>query len=600
MKECLANCSGILNATMPTRIMNICNTIQASIPTDIMKPLTSSILAATINAVLAVFTVFINLIIIIAMIRKEQLRTAANMILVSMAVSDFLVGLLVQPLKIAYLIVDTLGLPSCRLKQIDAYVGCLCVGASLFNIGLFALDRCFATVLPYRYLEETIYNKYVATIVTGWSLLTLVSVLTSTGVLHTNVMFKIMTWEFFICLPVTLLSYIIIYRAVRAQWRRIAKVTVAPTENRSNEKVTTLKVPVIMKRARRSCDVEMKKLNLPSTSNAADSERAGASKNDVSNYRKAEGKCYQFYNTSLLNSNAVFTVRAPRNISMPCVLNDGEMEEEVSANIVGVCTTNVSVLGGEKQKNKEKKSSPPGTANEATTTVPHGEKKRSTVAECPSRYNAPDNGQTTASFVTDVVSAGRDVHESKNSFAVKDRNSKDDQTYSLRIPNKATEIEEKETSPVGLEIKVVEIKGRQTSLGKLGSTTAESNGNTRGENSLIERAREATRAKDTPANTSSLRNDRRQIKKDVSRLNTRNYTVAWILGAFLLCYLPGPIGQAIMKRYEVDFSTMLTVIDWGNNLVLLNSAINPIIYCCRVSAIRNEVRKVLHQLARCS
>ena len=224
VQECIGNCTG--NATISinasTTTSNVCLTIQTSFPKDIKGPLLSSVLGIGVNLTSAIFTVFFNLIVFIAMNRKMELKTAANIILKSMAASDFLVGLIVQPLKIVYLILHILDRPSCLVKQIDAYFGVICVGVSVFNICLFALDRCFATVLPYRYLEETIYTKYLITILSGWILLTLASVLTVTGAFLPSVMPAIMKWLFYSCMVLVIVSYVIIYKAVRAQRLKIA------------------------------------------------------------------------------------------------------------------------------------------------------------------------------------------------------------------------------------------------------------------------------------------------------------------------------------------------------------------------------------------
>ena len=223
IEECIGNCTGnatiSINATITTS--NVCVTIQTSFPKDIKGPLLSSVLGIGINLTSAIFTVFLNLIVFIAMTRKEELKTAANLILKSMAASDFLVGLIVQPLKIIYFILTILDRPSCLVKQIDSYTGVICVGVSLINICLFALDRCFATVLPYRYLEETIYTKYLITVLSGWILLALLSVLTVTGTLLHSDMLNIMKWLVYSCMVLVIVSYVIIYKAVRAQRQKI-------------------------------------------------------------------------------------------------------------------------------------------------------------------------------------------------------------------------------------------------------------------------------------------------------------------------------------------------------------------------------------------
>ena len=226
IQKCMGNCTGnvTIYVNISTTISDTCYTIQTSFPKDIKGPLLSSVLGIGVNLTSAIFTVILNIVLFIAMNRKEELKTAANLILKSMAASDFLVGLIAQPLKIVYLVSHIADRPSCLVKQIDSYFGVICVGVSLFNICLFALDRCFATVLPYRYLEESIYNKYLITVLSGWILLTLASVLTVTGAFLPSVLATIMKWLFYSCMVLVIVSYVIIYKAVRAQRLKITSV----------------------------------------------------------------------------------------------------------------------------------------------------------------------------------------------------------------------------------------------------------------------------------------------------------------------------------------------------------------------------------------
>ena len=240
LQECIGNCTGnaTISSNASTTTSNVCLTIQTSFPKDIKGPLLSSVFGIGVNLTLAIFTVFFNLIVFIAMNRKEELKTAANLILKSMTASDFLVGLIVQPLKIVYLILHILDRPSCLVKQIDAYFGVICVGVSLFNICLFALDRCFATVYPYRYLEETIHSKYLITVISGWILLAMASLLTFAGVLQPIVIVIIMNCLFFSCMVMFIVSYVIIYKVVRAQRLKITSEQKKFHSTRFRNKVT--------------------------------------------------------------------------------------------------------------------------------------------------------------------------------------------------------------------------------------------------------------------------------------------------------------------------------------------------------------------------
>ena len=194
-------------------------------PTHLQKNssalLYSTIASIALNGVTCPLTTFINLFVLIALTKKEELRTAANSILASMAVSDFLVGFTVQPMKIAYKIFGLFDRYNCTLDEIATFIGIMCVVASFLNTCLFALDRCFATVFPYRYLEHIIYKKYIITIAIEWLALTVVILLTWVGVLQKEFITSIIKIVLIFVVIVMGISYAIVFRAVRNQRNRV-------------------------------------------------------------------------------------------------------------------------------------------------------------------------------------------------------------------------------------------------------------------------------------------------------------------------------------------------------------------------------------------
>ena len=182
----------------------------------------SSITSIVLNGVTCPLTTFINLFVLIALMKKEELRTAANSILASMAVSDFLVGFIVQPMKIAHKIFGLFDTDYCTLDRIIRYIGILCVVASFLNTCLFALDRCFATVFPYRYLEHVIYRKYIITITIEWLALTAVILLTWIGVIQKEFITSIIKIVLILVVIAMSSAYTIVFRAVRRQRSRVA------------------------------------------------------------------------------------------------------------------------------------------------------------------------------------------------------------------------------------------------------------------------------------------------------------------------------------------------------------------------------------------
>ena len=200
---------------------SFCITLQIVLSRDKTAPLVSKVLAIALNSLTAVFATITNTLIIAALVKKRGLRNAANLILTSMAFSDLMVGISVQPLTVTYIAYDILNLDSCAVKSITAYFGSFCVAASFMNTCFFALDRCFATLLPYLYIDESIYKKYAFVVVIGWTFLTLLVILTYAKLVVEIVLLNVLTGLFFISLTLICVSYIIIYNAVKAQRRKI-------------------------------------------------------------------------------------------------------------------------------------------------------------------------------------------------------------------------------------------------------------------------------------------------------------------------------------------------------------------------------------------
>ncbi|KAM3849852.1 trace amine-associated receptor 7e-like [Diretmus argenteus] len=113
-------------------------------------PLTSkAVLFNTLLSSIALLTVTLNLLVIISIAHFRQLHTSTNVLLVSLAVSDLLVGLLVIPVEI-YSLQSCwfLGNLVCALFQC---IGFIVTSASVGSMVLISVDRYVAICNPLRY-----------------------------------------------------------------------------------------------------------------------------------------------------------------------------------------------------------------------------------------------------------------------------------------------------------------------------------------------------------------------------------------------------------------------------------------------------------------
>ncbi|XP_056100084.1 trace amine-associated receptor 13c-like [Rhinichthys klamathensis goyatoka] len=118
-------------------------------------------------SLLSAWTVFLNLLVIISISHFKQLHTPTNLIILSLAVADLLIGLIVMPIEGTRLIEtcwyfgDTL----CRLFLI---IMGLLFSASLSNLVLIAVDRYVAVCHPLMYPQKITTTKTLFIVCLFW------------------------------------------------------------------------------------------------------------------------------------------------------------------------------------------------------------------------------------------------------------------------------------------------------------------------------------------------------------------------------------------------------------------------------------------------
>uniref|UniRef100_A0A3B4BVI5 G-protein coupled receptors family 1 profile domain-containing protein n=1 Tax=Pygocentrus nattereri TaxID=42514 RepID=A0A3B4BVI5_PYGNA len=113
-------------------------------------------------------TVFLNLLVIISISHFKQLHTPTNLLILSLAVADLLVGLIVMPVKTMELIDSCwyLGKVACIISEI---ITGLLMFASLCSLVFIAVDRYIAVNDPLLYSSRITVCKMSVCIVLGWS-----------------------------------------------------------------------------------------------------------------------------------------------------------------------------------------------------------------------------------------------------------------------------------------------------------------------------------------------------------------------------------------------------------------------------------------------
>ncbi|XP_072515659.1 trace amine-associated receptor 13c-like [Salminus brasiliensis] len=116
----------------------------------------------------SVCTVFLNLLVIISISHFKQLHTPTNLLILSLAVADLLVGMFVMPVKIMQLTDSCwyLGKMACIVFPI---INGLSVLASLCSLDFIAIDRYMAISDPLHYSSRITVFKTAVCIILGWS-----------------------------------------------------------------------------------------------------------------------------------------------------------------------------------------------------------------------------------------------------------------------------------------------------------------------------------------------------------------------------------------------------------------------------------------------
>ncbi|XP_041949300.1 trace amine-associated receptor 13c-like [Alosa alosa] len=116
---------------------------------------------------ISVFTVFVNLLVIISICHFKQLQTPTNIFILSMAVADLFIGGIVMPVESMRLVESCWFLGESLCNFYPAVMTIL-VSASLGHLVFIAVDRYLAVCEPFFYASTMTVGKSVACIVICW------------------------------------------------------------------------------------------------------------------------------------------------------------------------------------------------------------------------------------------------------------------------------------------------------------------------------------------------------------------------------------------------------------------------------------------------
>ncbi len=160
-----------------------------------------------LNVPLMLISIIGNTLVLAAILRTPSLHSPSIILLCSLAVSDLLVGLVVQPVYVAYL--QTKSGSLYRLLTVMAFSIC---GVSLFTMTAVGMDRFLALHYHMRYPNLMTTHRALYALATLWFICFLLSLI---SIWNTSVYFIFLAFNIAICIFISTVCYIRIFRIVR-------------------------------------------------------------------------------------------------------------------------------------------------------------------------------------------------------------------------------------------------------------------------------------------------------------------------------------------------------------------------------------------------
>ena len=140
--------------------------------------MTSLISSSILGAIISVVATSMNTLTLYVWYQFPNLRSLTNLLLVSLSVTDLLVGIAAVPLSIAARVTETMKIHLCWLQSLSTFISILLAPFSAFVISFIGIDRYIAVFYPNAYRQPHMRRKYVKAMFTVASIwLILVSLL---------------------------------------------------------------------------------------------------------------------------------------------------------------------------------------------------------------------------------------------------------------------------------------------------------------------------------------------------------------------------------------------------------------------------------------
>lgn len=205
---------------------------------------TSNLITAIINAIFSPFAVVANFLVVFVIARNAALHTPSNVLLASLAFSDIMVGMVVQPCYVVFRLYEYIShlVPPCLLRIVYSESFWVCYGVSFLTLSAISIERYIALRLHLRYKELVTTQRVLMVAVTIWVMD--ISLTFMEWIAQSKHLRNCHAALLLFCLLVTFGTHLKIFWILRRHQRQINSINRLPTKRRNFQRQTRLAVSV--------------------------------------------------------------------------------------------------------------------------------------------------------------------------------------------------------------------------------------------------------------------------------------------------------------------------------------------------------------------
>ena len=191
------------------------------------------------DIIIVIPTVIFNLLVVYVVWKYRSLQTASNLLLASLAVSDFFIGLALQPCKIISTILVLNCQSVCWLLATVFQLGYYLATVSFLTLTEVSIDRFIALAYPFRYQRLTSSNTFIHRVIFATWILPLLVVILSTAVGQMRIpslLFTIIAPLSITCSIIAQISTIRVVRRARKRDRSLSVNKTNPDSRRNRRR----------------------------------------------------------------------------------------------------------------------------------------------------------------------------------------------------------------------------------------------------------------------------------------------------------------------------------------------------------------------------